>query len=127
MDFTDPPRRPRTESIVPMINVVFLLLIFFLMTSHLVPPEPFEVTLPEARSDTDPDTDPVLHLHKTGRLSFEQSEGYAAIAQVAQTAGASATILLRADAGLEASVLARVLRQLADAGLAKVDLIVTPK
>ncbi|TMV56360.1 biopolymer transporter ExbD, partial [Thioclava sp. BHET1] len=30
MRFAEPPRKPRTESIVPMINVVFLLLIFFL-------------------------------------------------------------------------------------------------
>lgn len=46
MDFAPPKRRPRAESIVPMINVVFLLLIFFLMTAQIAPPDPFEVAPP---------------------------------------------------------------------------------
>lgn len=28
MDFSDPPRRRREENLLPMVNVVFLLLIF---------------------------------------------------------------------------------------------------
>ncbi|WP_322867174.1 biopolymer transporter ExbD [Aquicoccus sp. G2-2] len=43
MDIPRPVRRPRGEAILPMINVVFLLLIFFLMTAELAPPEPVAV------------------------------------------------------------------------------------
>ena len=46
-----PPRNPRMaqdRAIVPMINVVFLLLVFFLMTASLTPPPPREITAPVA-------------------------------------------------------------------------------
>ena len=47
MEFA-PASRPHTprESVVPMINVVFLLLIFFLMTAQITAPTPVEVTPP---------------------------------------------------------------------------------
>lgn len=38
MQFDLPQRRSRPESVVPMINIVFLLLIFFLMTAQIAPP-----------------------------------------------------------------------------------------
>ncbi|NHX27772.1 biopolymer transporter ExbD, partial [Escherichia coli] len=46
MQFPQHPRRDRGENIVPMINVVFLLLIFFLMTAQIGPPAPIDVTPP---------------------------------------------------------------------------------
>ncbi len=60
MEFPEPPRRPRAESILPMINVVFLLLIFFLMTSRLAQPDPVEVAPPEAAAGQDAAAGPVL-------------------------------------------------------------------
>ncbi|MGB1619323.1 MAG: biopolymer transporter ExbD, partial [Flavobacteriales bacterium] len=36
-----------------MTDLVFLLLIFFLMTSRLAPPDPFEVTPPQAETADD--------------------------------------------------------------------------
>ena len=40
MQIDMPKRRPRGESIIPMINVVFLLLIFFLLTAQIAPADP---------------------------------------------------------------------------------------
>ena len=54
MQFPDPPRRKPPESIVPMINVVFLLLIFFLMTAQIAPPDPFEINPPDSAQAGDP-------------------------------------------------------------------------
>ena len=51
MRFASPPRRSPPESVVPMINVVFLLLIFFLISAQISPPDPFETRLPVAQSD----------------------------------------------------------------------------
>ncbi|WP_264211209.1 ExbD/TolR family protein [Leisingera thetidis] len=124
MDLTDPPRRPRAESIVPMINVVFLLLIFFLMTSRLSQPEPFDVTPPDASAESEPEADPVLFISAGGRLHFDGAEGDAAIARLATAGADSPAVQLRADAGLEAGTLARVLRQLAEAGLSRAELVV---
>ena len=46
MDLGPPPRRATAEPVVAMINVVFLLLCFFMMTATLVRPSPFEVAPP---------------------------------------------------------------------------------
>ncbi|WP_037308709.1 ExbD/TolR family protein [Ruegeria halocynthiae] len=127
MDFSEPPRPPRAESIVPMINVVFLLLIFFLMTSNLAQPEPFEITPPQSVSTTKPEVEQVLYVDKTGRTSFQGNEGDAALSALAAISGTDSTIQIRADAGLEAVALARLLNQLAHVGFGRVELVVAPK
>lgn len=125
MDLGTPPQRPRGESIVPMINVVFLLLIFFLMTSELAPPEPFEMTPPVTASELDVEAEPVLFVSRAGTLSFDGQEGPLAIAALADRHGEGAVIQVRADSGLEAKMLAGILRDLARTGLSSVELIVT--
>ena len=87
MDFSDPPRKPRAESIVPMINVVFLLLIFFLMSSNLTRPEPFEIALPRSTSEIEPEVERVLYVDAAGRSHFEGAEGDAALAAVTAISG----------------------------------------
>lgn len=125
MQFTDPPRRPRAESIVPMINVVFLLLIFFLMTSRLTPPEPFEVEPPRAEQGADADDTAVLYLSTEGEAGFQEMRGEAAIAAfVAENQGREGVPQLRADGGTEATAVARTLRELTAAGLTDVALVV---
>jgi len=127
MDFSDPPRCRRAESIVPMINVVFLLLIFFLMTSRLAQPDPFEVTPPVADLDTPLEAQATLYVDKTGRLSFDDLKGEAALQRLTEVSTADAVLQLRADAALEAATAARLLRDLSTAGFARVELVVSPK
>ncbi|SLN16402.1 Biopolymer transport protein ExbD/TolR [Pseudooceanicola marinus] len=130
MSFTPPPRRPKGESIVPMINVVFLLLIFFLMTSRLAPPEPFEVEPPRAEEGAEAVETPVLYLSPEGEAGFEGARGEAAIAAFAtraQAAPGAEAPQLRADAQTEAAEVARVLKALTEAGLSEVSLVVAPR
>ncbi|MCG7521548.1 biopolymer transporter ExbD [Ruegeria sp. Ofav3-42] len=124
MDFSPPPARQRSESIVPMINVVFLLLIFFLMTSNLATPEPFDVTPPQASSEAEPEVERTLYVDKTGRTAFDGVEGEAALRAIAAVSETDSVIQLRADAELEASVLAKLLKDLTAAGFSRVELIV---
>lgn len=125
LDFAPPPRRPRGESIVPMINVVFLLLVFFLMTSRLAPPEPFDVAPPIAAQSEEGEVAPVLYLSAEGELGFEELRGDAAVAAFAARAkAAEQTPWLRADAQAGAAVVARLLRDLTAAGLDEVALVV---
>jgi biopolymer transport protein ExbD len=119
MDFGARPRRPRGESVVPMINVVFLLLIFFLMTATITPPDPFGATPPEARAAERPERGQTLHVGPDGALALGDLRGEAALAAIA----ADAPLLVRADASLPASVLAGVLARLAEAGVADVRLV----
>lgn len=127
MDFSTPPRRKPAESIVPMINVVFLLLIFFLMTSRLAQPDPFEITVPVAGLDTDPQAEPVLFVGPNGQLAFDDHKGEAVWPALAAADLGGQTLLLRADAKVEATRLAGLLRKLTDVGLGDIELVVSPQ
>ncbi|MDO5706789.1 MAG: biopolymer transporter ExbD [Paracoccus sp. (in: a-proteobacteria)] len=70
-----PPRKPAAESIIPMINVVFLLLIFFLLTAQIAPAPPFDMTLPESHVDEAAQARDVLYLSATGELAFNEARG----------------------------------------------------
>jgi biopolymer transport protein ExbD len=51
IEFDEPRRRPPYETMVPLINVVFLLLIFFLLAGTMEPSEPVNVNLPSGQVD----------------------------------------------------------------------------
>ncbi|WP_123791568.1 ExbD/TolR family protein [Pacificibacter maritimus] len=132
MNFAPSPQKPRAESIVPMINVVFLLLIFFLMTSTLVTPEPFEVSPPLGQAQDNAQSTPILYVSKDGVLGFEDHMDEAALAAfAAAVAGQTETTAfapqLRADAQTSAARVAAVLKSLAAAGLSNVSLVVAAK
>ena len=53
MDFSAPRRAPnRSENIIPMINVVFLLLMFFMLSAQVAPPDPFDVEVPVSEASS---------------------------------------------------------------------------
>ena len=123
LDFSPPQRKPQGESIVPMINVVFLLLIFFLMTAQIAPPEPFEVAPPTAQKAAGTAADQVIYLSDKGVLQFQDSQGVAAIAALTPH-GAKPTLILRADGGAKGHRLAGVMADLRKAGFDRIELVV---
>lgn len=119
MQFGAPARRPRGESVVPMINVVFLLLIFFLMTATIAPPDPFATVPPEAAPADPADRGATLYIGPTGALAFAEARGDTAIAAVPT----DVPLVVRADATLAATDLARILARLAETGVTEVRLV----
>ena len=115
------PRRASREPVVPMINIVFLLLIFFLMTAQIAPPTPFDVVLPSAEGDEDSATD-ALYLSAQGEVAFGTTRGDTAVA-AAVAAHGSATLRVVADANLSAATLAKTLAQLAALGATRIELV----
>lgn len=111
MRFARPPRRPRPEAVVPMINVVFLLLIFFLMTSELAPAPPLEVEPPLAEAQPATGENPVLYVAADGGLAFGTARGEAALSAAAALAPETRLAVL-ADAALPAPELTRLLVRL---------------
>lgn len=133
-----PRRRPRGETILPMINVVFLLLIFFLISSRLTPPEPFAVTPPVSAAEGDGDAGFVLFLAADGQLGFRDVRGEPAVMAALRAAVEAhcaahgcappeerPPLRLRADAQLPATRLARLMPVLGGLGFGRVDLVVT--
>lgn len=120
-------RRAPAEALVPMINVVFLLLIFFLMSATIAPPDPFDVTLPgaSAQDSADPSGPVVLHVSADGEMAHGDLRGEAAFAALMSAGdGRPDTVVLRADEGLDGAVFAGILARLAAAGVGDVDLTV---
>lgn len=116
------PKRP-AENVIPMINVVFLLLVFFLITARIAPPMPVEIEAPEAEGhtlDAGPDT---LILAPDGTAHYQGETGAAAMALLAGRAGETA-LTLRADKTMEAARLADVLRQVNAIAPGPVELVV---
>ncbi len=127
MEFPRPRTRSRPETIVPMINVVFLLLIFFLMTAEIAPPAPFDVTPPQAGAETGAEAGAVLHLSADGRVAFGGAEGPAAWEALAARDAGAGPLTVRADAGLPAAELAALLRRLGEIGVGGIELAVRPR
>lgn len=126
MQLPAPPRRSPRENIVPMINIVFLLLVFFLLTATIAPPEPVALDLPEAAAEPAPDAArDTAHITAEGVLVYGQAEGAAALAALAARPDPAAALLLRADAALDGADFAAHLARLAAAGVGAVTLVVS--
>ena len=119
MDFRPArPRRRPAEAIVPMINVVFLLLIFFLMTAEIAP---------QAAAQDEAAPEHILFLAADGTPSYGGTTGGAAWQALAGRAGGNAPLLIRADTDLPAATLARVMSRLAGLRITDVTLATRPR
>ncbi len=125
-------RRPRPgENVVPLINVVFLLLIFFMLTSTLRPPEATSVSLPTTTNErTNEGTDdaprdvPVLVLDAAGRVGWDgRILSPAELPEVSGLEGLDEGLEIRADRDVPARVLLPLLERLDEAGVPHVELV----
>ncbi|MBB1335602.1 MULTISPECIES: ExbD/TolR family protein [unclassified Pseudoalteromonas] len=69
-----PERRPdqTEERILPLINLVFLLLIFFMIAGSLSATEPFDITPPTSSSETAKDAETIVVLmNKKGHFALD--------------------------------------------------------
>jgi len=129
-----PDRRPdqSEERILPLINVVFLLLIFFMLAGSLSVTEPFEVQPPDSRSEGAHDPDGLTILMSTdGRLALDGETLAAAelferietrLAEQPQT-----PVTLKADGEALANRLVRFTQELYEAGVEKLELLARPE
>ena len=114
--------RAQAENVIPMINVVFLLLVFFLITARITPPLPVEIDAPRAEGaafETGPD---VMVVAADGTPYFGGAQGDAVWPLLAAHDGARLT--LRVDRSLDGARFAGLLKQVAGTTTAAVDLVV---
>ena len=125
----DPPwdrrRRPSTDDqALPLINIAFLLLVFFLMAGTLVLPEPFSLQhLQVTQGETGKPAPQVLAVAHDGRLAYrgeivDQHELVPAL-----FAGLEESLPIKVDARADAQRVIDLLRHLGRIGVAKVRLI----
>ena len=118
-------RAERGEAgLTPMIDVVFMLLIFFMLISQVTPPEPFPVTLPKLPEAAEPQSDGRLYVDATGRPGYDGEVGPAALDRLAERGNTPEPLQIRADAQLEAATLAALLKDVSQRGIRKVEVMV---
>jgi len=128
-----PDRRPdqSEERILPLINVVFLLLIFFMIAGSLSVAEPFEVEPPASRSEGAHDAEGVTILMSAdGHLALdgEPLPEAALFARLeARLAAAPSPITLKADGDAPTNRLVRFTQSLYEKGVEKLDLLARPE
>ncbi|WP_339113636.1 biopolymer transporter ExbD [Thioclava sp. GXIMD2076] len=139
MQFAPPKRQKGNASLLPMINVVFLLLIFFLISAKLAPPEPFPTEPPVSEAASEAEGEFSVYLGADGQLGFREltlaakddvtplldalvaaREAYCA---QSDCSAQPAHLLLRGDQSAGATRLAALLPVLGKAGFAQVELV----
>lgn len=111
MRFRLPSSERTAEPVVPMINVVFLLLVFFMMASQIAPPAPVEITLPLAEPEAAAIREAVLYLSRDGRPLFDGYEGELAW-QAISALPPDQILTIAADEALPVADLARLLSRI---------------
>ncbi|GMG83531.1 hypothetical protein LNKW23_27440 [Paralimibaculum aggregatum] len=120
-------RQEGDDGVLPLVNVVFLLLIFFMVAGQLTRADPFEIAPPVSGSEgAAPDAPPTVWVGPEGQLSLGEAamDEAALVAAVAGAAGASeAGVRVLADGRVEARRLVRLVAALRAAGVGEVTLM----
>lgn len=125
IDFGDPVPRRDYDAVVPLINIVFLLLIFFLLAGTLGPLDPVAVDLPEGQMDDGSAGDAaVLYIAADG-LVWQGEEAMDA-ARAADLMRDMDRVTIKADAAAPADALLTLMERLRDAGIEEVMLGTEP-
>lgn len=111
---------------MPLINLVFLLLIFFMLAGRLTAADPFEIAPPESASGADPVAEEMLILVAAdGRLALDGA--MVSEAELAERLGREPRrVRLKADAEAEAVRVVQVMEVLRDAGVENLHLLTVP-
>ncbi|RFA24656.1 hypothetical protein CAI21_20795 [Alkalilimnicola ehrlichii] len=123
-----PTRKDSDDHLIPLINIVFLLLIFFMLAGALSRPEPFSVEPPYSDEGQAATVDEwVLSVAADGRFALDGEELLrdAVIDRIEQRTrnGDDLRIKLRADADLNAELLLPLFDDLRDAGVERLTLL----
>ena len=125
-------RRTDDDRILPLINVVFLLLIFFMLAGRLSAGDPFRVDPPASVSSASAEQrDLVVLVGADGQLALDgevvdQSVLSARLRQRLGNGG-NGLVRVKADAAVEALQVVEVMEVLRDAGVERLKLLTVPE
>jgi biopolymer transport protein ExbD len=128
----DPPRpKSDDERILPLINVVFLLLIFFMLAGQLAATDPFDIEPPSSASENEPGAaDIVVLIGADGRLGLDgailDAGLRAALAARAGDGFRMPEVRVKADGRTPATRVVEVMELMREAGVKKLRLLTVP-
>jgi biopolymer transport protein ExbD len=121
------PARDSEASLIPLINIVFLLLIFFMLAGRLAPSDPAEIAPPQSSSpERTAETRLILVIDRQGEIWLDgtQIDDQTLVARIAERPlGEDASLHIKADSAVSAARLMALLSRLRDAGAEQIDLL----
>lgn len=132
MHLSTGPAGQNEEAILPLVNLVFLLLIFFMISSRLIEVEPFVVTPPVSQSEglDEPETITLLmgvdHQFALNNTLLSETQLLQALKTLLQDQP-QVEIILKADGHLPANQLVRFTQALHELEVKKLRLLTQPE
>ena len=131
MKLTRAPRRTPPESIIPLIDVVFFLLVFFLLIGRMDATAPFKATPATAMTGTDmPGGGVTIAIARDGALALDGQTMHATdfTPRLTKLVAANPAALIRVNAHRDAelSAVLPLIAQIEATGARDIVLVVTP-
>lgn len=129
MEFEGLQRNRKIPSLTPLIDIVFLLLVFFMLTAHFVKDEALDITLPEADSATTLDNEEALEivLDKRGHILIKKKHIAPAeldkVLQQMLQGRKNKQVILRGDEVAQLGLTVKVMDAARKAGAGSLDII----
>nr|WP_319513179.1 biopolymer transporter ExbD [uncultured Cohaesibacter sp.] len=105
MQFNEPERPAFGETILPMINIVFLLLIFLMLMGHISQRSALDIDPAESAQSEEKGASLMLFVDAQGAVQFQshmqRDEAFAALKAALQEDSEARDLVIRADAGAD--------------------------
>ncbi len=131
MKLARPARKEHPETIIPLIDVVFFLLIFFMLIGRMDATAPFDVTPAIAMTGTDmPGGGATVSISATGQIALDGAEldTSGLLETLRDTLATTPAILIRINAHKDAELrfVLPLVAQIETLGARDIELVVTP-
>ena len=125
---TKQKKRARSPNLVPLINIVFLLLIFFMLTGTLKRSDIFDISPPESLTEADAEApELILLISKSNKLALnnqniEFSELNTKLLNIVQEYPLQ-EVLIKADGKATSGTLSKVINVIREAGIKRAAIV----
>jgi biopolymer transport protein ExbD len=128
MQFGPRRKKARELNLIPLINIIFLLLIFFMVAGTIGDVDTFEVQLPKANSGHDkPNSSTTIYLGESGKVAinndFVDTNDLKTIIKTIFINNSDQRISIKADANAPVDTLILVMNFVEEAGGKEISLI----
>lgn len=128
MDLSEPQAKKPLETVLPMINIVFLLLIFFMLAGAFIKTDALPIVVPEAEFGTEANLDKLIIVMSVNNefaidTTIYDKDSLVSFIRNKKAESNIKTALLKADKLVKANDLMDVMSLLSDAGLESVQLM----
>lgn len=128
MLFERPQRTRRQVSVIPMINIIFLLLIFFIVAGSIEVVDTLDVLPPKANAvNNKPQVNAIIYLSKDGKVALNSDiiaeKDLPTVIKTLFIENPKQQISIKSDAGVAANKLLMVMKIIEQSGGSDVSLI----